>query len=74
MFHHSQIITEHLFAVFGLVAETMEVSKKNVIPSIPCRVYSLVGKIGIILKLKQKNYLEYDANLARKINTYFAWS
>lgn len=27
-----------------------------------------------ILKLKKKNYLEYDANLAHKINTYFAWS
>lgn len=27
-----------------------------------------------ILKFKKKNYLEYDANLAHKINTYFAWS
>ena len=25
-------------------------------------------------KKKKKNYLEYDANLAHKINTYFAWS
>ena len=28
-----------------------------------------------ILKLKKnKNYLEYDANLAHKINIYFTWS